>query len=142
MIGKELLLNSLLISSSKVELHASQGQARALCIALMDDAAPAGEALSTELRHLGEVHAGIATITLPIVDAFVPKMLNYESVARVNFKKGCYPGQKVVSRSQFRGNLKRRAYVAQIDASELDKNLHPLFHTRFFKNQTLSNPAA
>jgi len=38
-------------------------------------------------------------------------MLNYESVGGVNFKKGCYPGQEVVARSQFRGTLKRRAYV-------------------------------
>ena len=40
-------------------------------------------------------------------------MLNYESVGGVNFKKGCYPGQEVVARSQFRGTLKRRAYLAQ-----------------------------
>ena len=38
-------------------------------------------------------------------------MLNYESVGGVNFKKGCYPGQEVVARSQFRGTLKRRAYL-------------------------------
>jgi folate-binding Fe-S cluster repair protein YgfZ len=30
----------------------------------------------------------------------------------VNFKKGCYPGQEVVARSQFRGTLKRRGYLA------------------------------
>ena len=41
-------------------------------------------------------------------EAFVPQMLNYESVGGVNFKKGCYPGQEVVARSQFRGTLKRR----------------------------------
>ena len=29
----------------------------------------------------------------------------------MNFKKGCYPGQEVVARSQFRGILKRRAYI-------------------------------
>jgi folate-binding Fe-S cluster repair protein YgfZ len=29
-------------------------------------------------------------------------------VGGVNFKKGCYPGQEVVARSQFRGTLKRR----------------------------------
>jgi tRNA-modifying protein YgfZ len=33
----------------------------------------------------------------------------------VNFKKGCYPGQEVVARSQFRGTLKRRAYLAHSD---------------------------
>jgi folate-binding protein YgfZ len=47
-----------------------------------------------------------------VVEAFVPQMLNYESVGGVNFKKGCYPGQEVVARSQFRGTLKRRAFVA------------------------------
>jgi len=40
-------------------------------------------------------------------------MLNYESVGGVSFKKGCYPGQEVVARSQFRGTLKRRAFVAR-----------------------------
>ena len=59
-----------------------------------------------------EVQSGIAMITQPIFEAFVPQMLNYESVGGVNFKKGCYPGQEVVARSQFRGTLKRRAYVA------------------------------
>ena len=65
----------------------------------------------------GEVRSGIATITAPIVEAFVPQMLNYESVGGVNFKKGCYPGQEIVARSQFRGTLKRRAYLAQAEAT-------------------------
>jgi folate-binding Fe-S cluster repair protein YgfZ len=42
-------------------------------------------------------------------------MLNYESVGGVNFKKGCYPGQEVVARSQFRGTLKRRACLVHCD---------------------------
>jgi folate-binding Fe-S cluster repair protein YgfZ len=33
----------------------------------------------------------------------------------VNFKKGCYPGQEVVARSQFRGTLKRRTFLATSD---------------------------
>ena len=63
----------------------------------------------------GEVRSGIATVTQPIFEAFVPQMLNYESVGGVNFKKGCYPGQEVVARSQFRGTLKRRAYLAHAE---------------------------
>ena len=61
--------------------------------------------------HWLEVQSGIAMITQPIFEAFVPQMLNYESVGGVNFKKGCYPGQEIVARSQFRGTLKRRAYL-------------------------------
>ena len=35
----------------------------------------------------------------------------------VNFKKGCYPGQEVVARSQFRGTLKRRTFLVRCDQS-------------------------
>jgi folate-binding protein YgfZ len=61
------------------------------------------------------VRSGVATLSAPVAEAFVPQMLNYESVGGVNFKKGCYPGQEVVARSQFRGAIKRRAYVAHVD---------------------------
>jgi folate-binding Fe-S cluster repair protein YgfZ len=47
-------------------------------------------------------------------------MLNYESVGGVSFKKGCYPGQEVVARSQFRGTLKRRAYLACLQQNPPD----------------------
>jgi len=63
-----------------------------------------------------EVMSGVATISQPLYEALVPQMLNYESVGGVNFKKGCYPGQEVVARSQFRGTLKRRAYIVRGDA--------------------------
>ena len=77
-------------------------------------ALPAGVAPLTEADWLlAEVLAGVARITPPVVEAFVPQMLNYESVDGVNFKKGCYPGQEVVARSQFRGTLKRRAYLVR-----------------------------
>ena len=52
--------------------------------------------------------SGVPLLSQPLFEAFVPQMLNYESVDGVNFKKGCYPGQEVVARSQFRGTLKRR----------------------------------
>jgi len=63
---------------------------------------------------LAEVLAGIGGIQKMTSDLFVPQMLNYESVGGVSFKKGCYPGQEVVARSQFRGTLKRRAYVFSV----------------------------
>ena len=123
-------------TSIVIALHPALGQSRAWCITPVGDAAPVGEVLSTELWHWGEVHAGIATITLSIVEAFVPQMLNYESVGGVNFKKGCYPGQEVVARSQFRGTLKRRAYVVQIDAAEVQ----PLVGQEIFHDTDTEQP--
>ncbi len=62
-----------------------------------------------------EVARGVARITAPLVDLFVPQMLNYESIGGVSFKKGCYPGQEIVARSQFRGAIKRRTYLTRIE---------------------------
>lgn len=58
-----------------------------------------------------EVMSGVPRIELPTVDQFVPQMVNYELIGGVNFKKGCYPGQEIVARSQYRGTLKRRLFL-------------------------------
>ncbi len=72
--------------------------------------------LRQEDWQLLEVLSGISMVQAATSEAFVPQMLNYESVDGVSFKKGCYPGQEVVARSQFRGALKRRAYVVSSEA--------------------------
>jgi len=102
--------------ASLVALYPADGQPRALRIAPAGHPSPAGPALSLDDWLWSEVRSGIATLSAPIVEAFVPQMLNYESVGGVNFRKGCYPGQEVVARSQFRGTLKRRAFVAHANA--------------------------
>lgn len=81
---------------------------RALWIAPAGQALPAGADVSTDVWVWAEVMSGVTLVSQPVFEAFVPQMLNYESVGGVNFKKGCYPGQEVVARSQFRGTLKRR----------------------------------
>jgi folate-binding protein YgfZ len=101
-----------------VTLYPAGSQPRALWIAPAGTALPEGPELPAAAWRLGEVRSGIADITQPIAEAFVPQMLNYESVGGVNFKKGCYPGQEVVARSQFRGTLKRRGYVVRAHASD------------------------
>ena len=99
-----------------VRLYPAEGVERALWIGPAGGPRPVGPELSPDAWLWGEVRSGIATITQPVSEAFVPQMLNYESVGGVNFKKGCYPGQEVVARSQFRGTLKRRAFIVHADA--------------------------
>lgn len=103
-------------TATVVHLYPANGTPRALWVAPATEPAPAGTALDATLWLWSEVISGVATLTTPVVEAFVPQMLNYESVGGVNFKKGCYPGQEVVARSQFRGTLKRRAYIAHAAA--------------------------
>lgn len=56
------------------------------------------------VHHLGaEAWVGRAAS-----ERFVPQMLNFERIGGVSFRKGCYPGQEVVARSQYLGKLKRR----------------------------------
>ena len=64
-----------------------------------------------------EVLSAIPRIVLATQEQFVPQMINFESVAGVDFKKGCYPGQEIVARSQYRGAVKRRLQLAHVDSS-------------------------
>ena len=61
--------------------------------------------------------SGIVTIEAATVDRFVPQMVNFELVGGVDFQKGCYPGQEVVARSQYRGTTKRRTFLFDCDVA-------------------------
>jgi folate-binding protein YgfZ len=102
-------------AASLVTLYPAQGAPRALWLAPVGEPAPQGVVMDSAIWLWTEVRSGVATVSPPIAEAFVPQMLNYESVGGVNFKKGCYPGQEVVARSQFRGTLKRRAYLVHCE---------------------------
>src|SRR5438067_6278630 len=57
---------------------------------------------------LREIRAGRPLITRATQDQFVPQMVNLETLGGVDFQKGCYPGQEIVARAQYRGQVKRR----------------------------------
>lgn len=78
--------------------------------------ASAAPVLDPELWRALEVRSGIARVVAINSEQFVPQMVNWELVGGVNFQKGCYPGQEVVARSQYRGTTKRRTYVMQAEA--------------------------
>jgi len=85
--------------------------------ALVAGAAPVGSPLRLADWHWLAVQSGVATIEAATVDQFVPQMLNFELVGGVNFQKGCYPGQEVVARAQYRGTVKRRAFLFHTDSA-------------------------
>ncbi len=97
-----------------IPLAPADGTPRALWLAPVGTPQPSAAPVSEADWLLADVRAGVARITQPVVEAFVPQMLNYESVDGISFKKGCYPGQEVVARSQFRGAIKRRAFVGWV----------------------------
>lgn len=99
-----------------VRLTDVHGTPRWLLAQPADAAAPALPVLSPAEWAALEVRSGIVRITAATVEQFVPQMVNLELVGGVNFQKGCYPGQEIVARSQYRGTLKRRAQVVDSDA--------------------------
>lgn len=64
------------------------------------------------------IAAGLGEICSTTQDTFIPQMLNYQVIGGVSFNKGCYTGQEVVARMQYRGKLKRRLYRAKVLRSE------------------------
>jgi folate-binding protein YgfZ len=65
---------------------------------------------------LEEIRAGRPLISAATQDQFVPQMVNFETLGAINFQKGCYPGQEIVARAQYRGEVKRR--LKRISAPE------------------------
>lgn len=63
------------------------------------------------------IQQGIITVLPETQDAFVPQMANFELIGGVSFKKGCYPGQEIVARTQYRGILKRRMVLAHLTSA-------------------------
>lgn len=90
---------------------------RAVCLQTPALPIPSGSALPLWQWEWSEIASGVPSIEQASSGLFVPQMVNFESVGGVNFKKGCYPGQEVVARSQFRGAIKRRGQIAAVSAS-------------------------
>jgi len=66
-----------------------------------------------------EVAAGRAWVEESTREAFVPQMLNLDLTGGISFKKGCYPGQEIVARTQYLGKVKRRMlrFAVPLDAT-------------------------
>jgi hypothetical protein len=100
------------------EILIAPDQACAVWNKLTQQAKPVGTACWDGLM----IRAGIPAILPGTQEAFVPQMVNYELIGGVNFKKGCYPGQEIVARTQYLGKLKRRMYIGNL---MLDTAPHP-----------------
>lgn len=106
-----------------IGLPPARGVARGLVVGT----APALPALDVDAWSWLEVASGVPRIVAATVEQFVPQMVNFEVVGGVNFQKGCYPGQEVVARSQYRGTLKRRAFVLESPAAAVPAQ--EIFHS-------------
>jgi tRNA-modifying protein YgfZ len=130
-----IMRSKVLVSAPlNVDIYATQSDAPALThrqsmftlldsgFAISTDAPEASGTSNTDLTTKTATHparwlqahtlAGVVWISANNSEQFVPQTCNYELVGGVSFRKGCYPGQEVVARSQYLGKLKLRACVA------------------------------
>ena len=57
---------------------------------------------------------GLPEITEDTTEAFIPQMVNLNSLGAISFTKGCYTGQEIVARTHYLGKQKRRMYRIHI----------------------------
>ena len=100
------------VSDDKFVLSIRPERAAAVWQVLRESATPVGAPVWDWLR----LNAGIPMIVGSTQELFVPQMVNLEAIGGVSFQKGCYPGQEIVARSQYLGKLKRRMFLAHVDA--------------------------
>ena len=99
------------------------GPDRALLLVPEERAGDCKPDASADDWALAEIRAGRPLIAQATQDQFVPQMVNLELAGGVDFKKGCYPGQEIVARAQYRGAVKRRMVRLRGEALRLGQEL-------------------
>lgn len=72
-----------------------------------------------EAWRLLDILAGIPLLVTATAGEFIPQMLNLEALGGICYTKGCYPGQEVIARLHYRGQLKRQLYKAYLESEQL-----------------------
>ncbi len=62
-----------------------------------------------------ELEAGVAWVDEKSCEEHLPQTLNYHHLGGISFTKGCYLGQEIVARMQYRGALKKRLHRIETD---------------------------
>lgn len=81
-------------------------------------ALPEYDAAAENAWNTHEILSGYPWICAATSEAAVAQMLNQHTIGGVHFKKGCYPGQEIIARAQYRGQVKRGLAVLSSAAPE------------------------
>jgi folate-binding protein YgfZ len=136
--------NSVSVAQNLICLHIPGPQTRYEIIGARQDITPLWQQLRKQVQAVGspawrllDIYAGIPCLHTTTVEQFVPQMVNLQLIDGVSFKKGCYPGQEIVARMHYLGQLKKRMYRIHIDASETPKAGDHLFESSTDNTQSI-----
>lgn len=74
---------------------------------------PPHDPAAAALWQAHEIRCGYPWIAAATSETCVAQMLNLHQSGAVHFRKGCYPGQEIIARAQYRGQVKRGLAVAE-----------------------------
>ena len=74
-----------------------------------------------------EILSGVPVIHRATSETYLPQMLNLEALGGLSFQKGCYPGQEVIARLKYRGEIKRRMFLCGAKSDGVPTAGQPLF---------------
>lgn len=80
-----------------------------------------------------DIRAGVPVVLPETQEEFVPQMVNLDLIGGVSFEKGCYPGQEIVARMRYRGTLKQRMVLANIETMDEPRPGDKLYSADFGK---------
>ena len=75
-----------------------------------------------------DIMAAYPWITHMTSEKFLPQMLNLDKIDGLDYEKGCYPGQEIIARLHFKGQLKRSLYLAKSDTGTPSASGDNLYH--------------
>jgi len=74
-----------------------------------------------------DIESGLARVSATMTETMTPQALNYDLTGHIDFRKGCYTGQEVVARLHYKGESKRRVFIARIDEENIPEAGSPIF---------------
>lgn len=101
----------------------------------------------TTIWELLDIQAGYPWLSPQTSEKFLPQMLNLDLIDGLNYQKGCYPGQEIIARLHFRGQLKRNLYFAtcsfnarpeigdQLYANDHEKSIGIVINAQVFEDK-------
>lgn len=69
------------------------------------------QSATSQQWSLLDLEANYPIIDLPVSNQYLPQAFNLQNFNAISFDKGCYCGQEMVARAQFRGMNKRALYL-------------------------------
>jgi len=67
-----------------------------------------------------QIDCGWLNLTLDTTEKYLPHQLNLERLNAISFTKGCFTGQEIIARTEYRGKPKRRMHLIELEGLNLE----------------------